>query len=338
VPAPLRVLQFGLGPIGLEAARVILAKASAGALLALVGAVDTDPAKAGRPLADLLRQEAGGVEVSADAQAALAEARPDVVLHCTSSFVDRVEDQIAGCVRAGAHVVSSTEELAFPFDRHPGIAARLDALAREHGVAVVGTGVNPGYAMDTLALAATAPCVAVRSVRVERVVDAGARRLPLQRKVGAGITAEAFANRKAAGGFGHIGLVESVRLLASGLGWALDGVEEALEPVLVEQAIETPYLRVEAGQVAGIRHTARGRAGGRDVISLDLRMYVGAEAPRDVVTVDGDPPIRLVVEGGIFGDTATVGLLVNTAGVISQAAPGLRTMAELPVPRAFGTA
>jgi len=317
---------------------VVLEK-TAGGLVELVGAVDIDPDKVGRDVGSLLGLEGRtGISVSADAEAALAESRPDVVVHCTSSFLDRIEGQVAACVHAGAHVVSSTEELAYPYDRDPALSARIDALAREHGVAVVGTGVNPGYAMDTLALAATAPCVAVRSVHVERVVDAGTRRLPLQRKVGAGITEEAFSERKAAGGFGHIGLVESVRLVAAGLGWALDAVEETLAPVLAERAADTPFLSVSRGQVAGIHHAARGLVGGREVITLDLKMFVGAEGSRDAVTVEGDPPIRLLAEGGIFGDTATVGLLVNTAGLVGQALPGLHTMADLPVPRAFATA
>jgi 2,4-diaminopentanoate dehydrogenase len=338
VTRPLRVLQFGLGPIGLQTARVVIGKASTGHV-ELVGAVDIDEAKVRRDLGDLLGgHQKSGVVVSADVGLALEETRPDVVLHTTSSFLGRVADQIETCVRAGAHVVSSTEELAYPFERHPEIAQHLDMLAQKHGVTVVGTGVNPGFAMDTLALAATAPCVDVRAVRVERVVDAAGRRLPLQRKVGAGITEAEFAERKATGLFGHIGLVESLRLVAAGLGWRLDSVEETLEPMIAEHDVETPFLNVMPGQVAGIHHSARGISAGQELVSLDLKMYVGAPDSHDSVTVDGDPPIRLVVKGGIFGDTATVALLVNTAGLVAHAPRGLVTMADLAVPRAFATA
>jgi 4-hydroxy-tetrahydrodipicolinate reductase len=209
-------------------------------------------------------------------------------------------------------------------------------LAR-HGVVIVGTGVNPGYAMDTLALTATGVCTDVQSVKVARVVDASARRKPLQEKVGAGITKTEFDERKATGKFGHIGLRESLLMLADGLGWSLDRIEETLDPVIAEKTVETPFLRVNLGEVAGIHHAIAGYVDGDAVLSLDLKMYVGAEGPRDAVTVDGDPPIDLVVQGGIFGDTATVGALINTAPLAAQAAPGLRTMADLPVPRAFGT-
>lgn len=335
--APLRIVQYGLGPIGLEAAAAVLDKQPSGRIQ-LVGAVDVDPDKVGRDVAELLsRSDETGVVVSDDAAQVLADVRPDVVLHATSSFLDRVHDQIAQCVRAGAHVVSSAEELLFPYERHPELSRRLDELAREQGVVVLGTGVNPGYVMDTLALMATGPCRDVRSVRVERVVDASLRRLPLQRKVGAGLSRDDFAQRKATGTLGHVGLMESLWMVADGLGWTLEETDEELEPVLAEHEVQTPFLTVAPGEVAGIHHVARGYVAGSVVLELDLRMYVGAEDARDAVRVDGNPPVDLVIRGGLFGDTATVAALVNAVPLVVQAQPGLRTMKDLPVPRAFAT-
>jgi len=331
----LRVLQYGLGPIGQAAARTVLEKEP----LTLVGAVDIDPAKAGRDVADLVDGEAAstGVHVSDEAESALADGAPDVVLHTTTSFLEGVTDQLVQCARAGAHVVSSTEELSFPFRRSPDRAERLDRVAREEGVTVVGTGVNPGYAMDVVPLMATAGCTDVRAVHVERVVDAGERRDPLQAKVGAGLSPQAFEDKKAGGGFGHIGLRESLHMMADGLGWSLGGVEEELRPVRADAPVDTGYRRVEPGAVAGIHHTAEGRVDGESRLTLDLKMFVGADASYDAVTVDGVPPIDLRFQGGIFGDTATVGMLVNMAPRVADAPPGLHTMADLPVPRAFAT-
>lgn len=335
--APLRIIQYGLGPIGQACAQAVLEKEKTGRVQ-LVGAIDIDPEKAGRDVGELLESgEPSGVTVSDDASATLADARPDVVLHTTTSFLEDVQPQLLQCLRAGVPVVSSTEELAYPYERHPERAAQLDEAAKENGVALVGTGVNPGYAMDALALMATGPCVEVASVSVERVVDAGARRAPLQRKVGAGIDVETFRERKATGTFGHIGLRESLYMVAGGLGWTLGRAEETLEPVLAEHALATPILEVAAGAVAGIDHRITGYMEGEAVLSLALQMYVGAEAPRDAVRVEGDPPIDLVVRGGIFGDTATVAALVNAAALVAEAQPGLRTMSDLPVPRAFAT-
>ena len=334
--SPIRVLQYGVGPIGLACIQTILSKQASGRLT-LAGAVDTDPEKAGRDVAELLGDGVPltGVAVRDDAAAALREIAPDVVVHATSSFLDRMHGQLLECIRAGAPVVSSTEELAFPYDRRPEISRLLHEEAVKHDVAVVGTGVNPGYAMDTMALMATGVCCDVSEVHVERVVDAGERRKPLQVKVGAGLSAAAFEEKKATGVFGHIGLRESLLFVAKGLGWSLDRTDERLEPVLANREITTPFLTVEAGRVAGIHHFITGYVGGRPLLSLDLKMFVGAENPRDAVRVAGDPPVDLVIRGGIFGDTATVAALINAIPLVLGAAPGLKTMMDLPVPRAF---
>ncbi len=330
-----RVVQFGLGPIGLECVRTLLAKSNG---IELVGAIDIDPAKAGKDIAELLGlSEPTGVIVQADAAACLTETKPDVVVHTTSSFLASMYDQLLLCARAGAHVVSSTEELAYPYRRHPAISAELDTVAREHGVTLLGTGVNPGYAMDALALMATGVCSEVHRVAIHREVDAGKRRLPLQRKVGAGITTEEFDAKKATGQFGHIGLVESLYMVAAGLGWDIDEMTEELEPVVSSKQVVTPFLTVEPGQVAGIHHHAHGFVNGQEVLTLDLRMFVGAENPRDAVSVTGNPPIELEVKGGIFGDTATVAALVNGIPLVADAGPGLKTVKDVPLLRAFAT-
>ncbi len=333
---PFRVVQYGLGPIGQATARTVLAKTDA---LTLVGAVDIDPEKAGRDVADVIGDgvSSTGLHVSDDADKVLATQDPDVVLHTTTSFLDGVTDQLVQCARAGAHVVSSTEELSFPYERAPEASERLDRVAREEGVVIVGTGVNPGYAMDTLPLMATGVCTNVEAVHVERVVNASERRKPLQKKVGAGLSTHTFEEKKAGGTFGHIGLRESLLMLADGLGWALDAVEEELRPVHADAPVDTGFRKVQPGEVAGIHHSAQGRIDGEPQVTLNLKMYVGAEESYDAVRVEGEPPIDLRFRGGIFGDTATVGMLVNTIPLAVGARPGLQTMADLPVPRAFAT-
>ncbi len=328
----IRVVQFGLGPIGIETAKVILKKDR----FELVGGIDIAPDKAGRDLGNVLGLDKKlGTTVSADAAALLSDLRPDVVLHTTSSFLDKVESQLLTCIEAGAHVVSSTEELLYPFERDAGFSERIDAAARKHGVAVVGTGVNPGFAMDILPLALTGVCTEVRSLRIERVSNASRRRQPLQKKVGAGMSEAEFRDLAARGGIGHIGLVESLLAVAAGLGWKPESVQEKLEPILADHEIHTDYFHVKPGQVAGIHHTCTATIGGKTVIDLDLKMYLDAEDPHDSVFIDGTPPVNMRIDGGIFGDTATVAALVNTAGRIGTVSPGLRTMLDLSVPRAI---
>jgi 2,4-diaminopentanoate dehydrogenase len=321
-----RVVCYGLGPIGLSIARLATSRG-----IAIVGAVDADPEKIGHDLGELLGGAPLGVVVSGDAAGTLAAARPDVVLHATSSALEMIAGQLTSIASAGANIVSTCEELAYPWTAHPALAADLDAAARREGVTILGTGVNPGYAMDALPLMLTAPCAAVRGVRVLRVVDAARRRGPLQRKVGAGLTPEEFAAKARAGEVRHVGLPESLHMLATRLGWRLDRSEDTIGAVLADQAIATEVVRVAPGQVAGVRQVARGFIGEREVLSLELRMYLGATDPQDTVEIDGDPPVRMTIAGGLHGDVATAAIVVNAVPNTIAAAPGLASMADIPL-------
>jgi len=330
----LRVVQYGLGPIGLATVKAVLARPD----FELVGAIDIDSDKVDRDVADLSGlKRPSGIRVSGRAEELLAVTRPKVVLHTTGSRFDRVMAQLKACVEAGANVVSTCEELLLPSLRYPALAHELSALAEARQVSVLGTGVNPGFVMDTVALLATAPCLEVRSIRVERVVDASTRRLPLQRKIGAGMSRGEFKKKVDQRELGHVGLLESLQLVAYGLGWKLERVEEKILPVMAGKSVRTAHLTVKAGTVAGLHHTCRGFRDGKEVLSLDLQMYVGAKDPYDQVTVAGTPPLKLRFDGGVPGDQATVGILLSMAPLVAAAPPGLKTMLDLPVPR-FHTA
>lgn len=333
MPRPIRLIQYGLGPIGQACVRQIVERHPH--TLQIVGAVDVDPDKVGQDVAGVCGiADALGVQVSPALANALEGCVADVVLHTTSSFLDVVADQLKECIHAGMNVVSSTEELSYPFHRHPELSRELDDLAVEHGVCVVGTGVNPGFVMDSLALVASAVCARVDGIRIERVVDARLRRLPLQKKIGAGLTPLEFAARKEAGGFGHIGLRESAQMVAAGLGWEIESLEETLEPELTSPSL-SGNGNASACTVLGIRQQVILRASDGRTVELALRMFVGAQPAADSIEIDGDPPLRLTIPGGVFGDTATVAMLVNTVPRAIDAGPGLKTMLDLPLPRAF---
>lgn len=329
---PIRVVQVGLGLIGQACTKTLLQKPS----IELVGGIDIDPQRVGRDIGEVCGlNKSLGITVRDYGAAALADWHPQVVVHTTVSFLDRVEEQLETIIRAGAHVVSSTEELFYPFQHNPEFCRRIDTLAKQHGVAVVGTGVNPGFAMDILPLCFTGVCTEVDKIIVTRVVEASQRRLPLQKKIGVGISRREFEKRVAAGDFGHIGLRESAIAVMSTLGWPVDEIEESIRPVTAKTRIKTDSLVVEPQQVAGLHQVLRLKSEGKERLVLDLQMYVGAERPNDSVEIIGNPPLSVSIEGGIFGDTATVGALINTIPKIINAPAGLRTMMDLPVPWVF---
>jgi hypothetical protein len=189
--------------------------------------------------------------------------------------------------------------------------------------------------MDSLALALTAPCARVRRVSVTRVVDAAARKLPLQRRVGAGLNLGQFRRAVTEGTVRHVGLVESAQMIADALGWKLERVDETIEPAIAPRDLDTEYLRIPAGAAAGIRQAVRAYRGGELAVSLDLQVYVGAESPRDHVLVDGDPPVDATIAGGVNGEVAAAAVLLNSLPRLLAAPAGLLTVKDLPLVHAL---
>lgn len=324
----IRVIQYGVGPIGAGMVRLMLTKPE----IRIVGAIDVDPNKEGKDLGTVAH--AGreiGVKVSSDAGAVLA-AGADVVVHTTQSYLKQVEGQLIACMRSGLHVVSTCEELSYPYRKHPELARKLDEVARENKVVLLGTGVNPGFAMDKLILTLATACQDVKYASAHRIVNASKRRQPLQAKIGSGLTVEEFHQKVRDGIIKHHGLPESVGMVADALGLPVKKIEEAIEPVLAKERVVTDYFDVSAGKVVGVRQVARGFSEtGEEFVNLKLEMYLGAPDSIDTATVRGTPDLTLQVPGGIHGDLATASITVNCIPALFEMRPGLRTSKDTPM-------
>lgn len=326
----IKVAQFGLGPIGIESLKLAANKP----WIQVVGAVDIDPAKVGKDLGGLTRMpRLKGTSVHRSVEDLLKHGKPEVVLHTTVSKFKDAYPQLEPLTRLGINVVSSCEELLFPQFKEPALAARLDQICRENGARVVGTGVNPGFVMDVLPLCLTGVSREVRSIRVERVVNASTRRAPLQKKIGSGLAPAEFRKLFAEGRAGHAGLKESAALIAHCLGWKAEKITETGDAMVADHDIRTQYLEVKKGWTCGLHQHAEAEAGGKVCVTLDIKMYLDAKDPHDAIWIDGEPPLEVVVKGGVAGDHATVAALLNTAGRILEAKPGLLLMSDLSLPR-----
>lgn len=332
-PSSIRVLHFGLGPIGAAVVRQVAERRG----LRIVGAVDIDPAKAGRDLgeiADVGRRL--NVRVSPDARRALKASKPDVAVLCTSSSLKRVMPQIETILAARVPIVSTTEELAYPSGPNVRLAREIDRLARKARAAVLGTGVNPGFVMDALPITLTGVCERVDAIRIDRIQDARIRRLPFQQKIGAGLTREEFQRNVDEGRVRHVGLTESISMIAASLGWKLDRITDEIQPKIAAQRVASEFLAVDAGYVSGIIQDGVGYRDGRAVISLHMEAYLGAAESYDAVRIEGSPALTMKIAGGVHGDVATASIVVNSIPKIIGAAPGLHTMRDLPIPSFFG--
>lgn len=321
-----KVILFGVGSIGSRVMRYLVERGG----YEIVGAVDSDPAKLGMDVGEAAGLEKSlGVRITADLRSLLERVKADVVVLTTQSSLERVRSQILEVVSCGLDVVSTCEELAYPWLTAPEMAQEIDLVAKEHHVSVLGTGVNPGFAMDLLPLVLTGVCQKVRKVTVRRTMDAQVRRLPFQKKIGVGLSLEAFRQRVAEGTLRHVGLTESMHMIASRMGWKLGRIEEHIDPVIAEEQVVTESMTVERGQVLGVRQTGRGYINEEEVIRLVVRAAVGEQEPQDRVLIEGTPDLDVYVAGGIHGDIATAAIVVNAIPVAMGSAPGLVTMADV---------
>lgn len=321
----IRTVHVGLGPIGCEIVRAGVAAGSCEP----VAAADISPEIVGRTLGDVVEVGEGlGFEVCDDLEEAIEaglDAGADVAVVCTGSHVEALEEQFATVLSAGLSCISTCEELVFPWLRAATSADRLDAIAVENDAVLLGAGVNPGFVLDLLPFVLSRVCERIRAVHAGRYVDGSRRRRQLQAKIGAGMDPDGFRALAAEGKIGHVGLAESAALLADSLGWPWDEFEETIDPVIAREAMTSEHFRVAPGQVCGQHQRLR-----MGQVTLELIMALGG-SDRDVVRIDGQPPVNAVIEGGIHGDTATAGVVVNLLSPLLRAEPGLRTVTEVPL-------
>lgn len=329
----LKVVLYGVGAVGSLIAKFLLEKKG----VDIVGAIDIAKDKVDKDLGEVLGLKRKlGIKVSKDVDAVLGKAQVDIAIHTTSSFLKNTYSQIASIVEHGVDVVSTCEELSYPYCGEPELAKELDALAKKHDATVLGTGINPGFLMDTLIITLTAPCQKIYKIEAIRVMNAATRRLPFQRKIGAGLTVEEF-NRKMKDKeiTGHVGLEQSIAMIADTLAWKLDKIiVEPVAPVIAKKKVRSERVEVKAGCAAGLRQKAKGVMKDREVIVLDFQAYIGAEEEYDAVTIKGIPNIKQKISPCVHGDIGTIAMVVNSIPKVINAPAGLFTMKELPVPSA----
>jgi len=322
-----KAVQMGCGPIGCS----VVKYASQRPDIKFVGAIDVDKNLVGRDLGEVAGVGKLGVRISDQVDAILSRTKPHVVFLTTTSSLEALYPQVEKCARAGVNVVSTCEELSYPYEKAPKLSAKIDKMAKAKKITVLSTGVNPGFLMDAWPLFMTGVCQEVKRIKSVRVQNASPRRGPFQKKIGAGCTLEEFTKLKDAGTIKHVGLPESVAMIADGLGWKIDKIVETIEPIIAKNEIRTEFVAVKPGQAAGVRQVAKGIHAGEELITLEFEASVGAPESYDGVYITGVPNMEAIIKGGTHGDIATAAIVVNSVHRVIEASPGLLTMKDLPV-------
>ncbi len=325
----IRTLHVGLGTIGRE----IISACMSRDVSRPAAAVDIDPDLVGASLSEIVTGAPENAPVYESIGEAVAHNEYDVAVLSTASYIPDVIDDLNALIDAGIDVVSTTEELSYPQLQHPEVSAELNSAAREAGVSIVGTGVNPGFVLDLLPAIMTRPCVDISSISARRIVNTQRRRKQLQLKVGAGMQPEEFRKLADEGKIGHVGLLESLALVATAAGWPVDiaTVKHSLEPVIAVEDVASNDVSVAAGEVCGAEESVTLSPTSETSVELFLRMRLGEPEEYDEVRIEGVPPIVMRVEGGIHGDVATAGCTANIIPATMKARAGLLTVLDLPI-------
>jgi 2,4-diaminopentanoate dehydrogenase len=323
----IRVIQYGLGPIGAATARLVHERSG----LELVGGVDIDPSKEGKDVGAIIGfDEPLGFTAAKSIGYLRDHVEADIVLHTTSSKFSKFTPELLELLDCGYNIVSTSEELSFPWSGDSEEANVIDAAARKAGKTVLGTGVNPGFIMDSLPLNLTAICQQVDHIEVQRTINASTRRGPFQAKIGSGLSVDTFNEKMAAGTIGHMGLLESVGMVMDTLGRKMVDYESSVEPIITDCPVETAHFSVQAGQVIGLKQTASAVTETGEFMKLAFIASLDAKDEGDIITITGKPSLKVKLSG-TNGDLATVAIAVNAVPRVMEAGPGLVTMRGLPI-------
>ncbi len=327
------VISYGLGPIGKGIAKTAHQRKE----LILIGGVDINPQLHGKDFGEVISIGPLGVKIKSSLKEIPVE-QAKVVLHSTQSSFPKVFDQLEEIAKLGLNIISTTEELSYPFIKYPVLSEKLDKIAKENGITILGTGVNPGFLMDSFPLFITSVSNKVKRIHILRLMDASKRRGPFQVKIGSGLTTHEFHNLVKNGKLGHVGLEESIQFITTSLKVELGDYKESIKPVLAEENIKTDYLEVSAGMVRGIDQVGIGfDKEGNEIVRLEFKAYLEAKNPHDLIEIEGDPSLTVVIPGGVPGDIATSSIVTNAIPRVLNASPGLLTMKDIPITHNFGS-
>jgi len=333
----IRVVVLGTGQMGSGIARLILQKPA----LQLVGACARRAERDGIDLGRAIGLDRVlGIPIKIDLTALIEQTQPHIAIQATSSTLENAWEELNTLIEHGVNVISIAEEMAYPAAKSRSKAEQLQQLAVNHGVSVLGTGINPGFVLDLLIITLTGVCAEVESITARRVNDLSPYGPTVLSGQGVGLAPEAFEQGLRDGTVvGHIGFDQSLRMIADALGWELERIEQTREPIISKVRRQTPFVAVEPGQVAGCLHSAKAYRQGRAVISLihpqQIHPHLEGVETGDSIDIKGAPDLHLEGRPEIPGGQATEALAVNMIPQVLQAAPGLYCMADLPVPSAM---
>lgn len=334
-----KVVIWAFGAMGSGMAKMLLTKKG----VDIIGVCDLHPERVGKSIFEVLGVEKGDrkeVIIKNDIDEVLTEKCCDVCLCATDSFTKKAFPRLKLALEKKVNVISTAEEMAYPKAQNPELAEELNKIAKENGVTILGTGINPGFIMDLLVVCMTGCMTEVEHIEAKRVNSLSPFGPAVMEEQGVGITVDEFNKGVAAGSLaGHVGFAESINMIADSIGWKADKFETQMKPIITDVDRKSPYGFAKAGNVAGVNMTGQGYVNGKVLIDMIHPQQIEPEQvgvhTGDYVTIKGTPEVNLCIKPEVQGGLGTIAMCVNMIPHVINAAPGLKTMIDLPVPRAI---
>ena len=334
-----KVVIWGFGAMGSGMARMLLKKKG----VDIIGVCDLHPQRAGKSIFEVLGVERGEkpeVIINPNIEEVLTEKGCDICLCATDSFTKNAFPRLKLALEKKVNVISTAEEMSYPQAQNPELAAELDRIAKENGVTILGTGINPGLIMDLLVVCLTGCMTDVEHIEAKRVNSLSPFGPAVMEEQGVGITVDAFNKGVADGSLaGHVGFSESIRMIADAIGWNVEKFEQQMAPIVTSVDRKSPYGFAAAGDVAGVNMTGQGYVDGEVKIDMIHPQQIEPEMEGtytgDYITIKGTPEVNMSIKPEVDGGLGTIAMCVNMIPHVINADAGLKTMIDLPVPRAI---
>lgn len=330
----IKVIMCGLGAMGSGMARMIAEKQG----IDIVAAIDASAEKKGKSLKDVLGiNKYSEVIIRDDFENTIMNTEADVVLLAIDSFLEKVYPYIEFILKSKKNCITIAEEMAYPYTINQELSDKMNDIAKENDVTLLGTGVNPGFVLDTLVVVLSAACRKIEKIKAVRINDLSPFGTTVMKTQGVGLSEKEFYEGLEDGSIvGHIGFKQSIPLVAKALGITIDDIEELREPIISKTYRKTPYAEVKPGMVAGCRHIAYGKYKGEVLITMEHPQQVLPELENiktgDYIEILGDPKLSLSILPETPGGIGTIALAVNMIPQVISASAGLKTMIDLPLP------
>lgn len=334
-----KIAIWGFGAMGSGMAKMLLKKQG----FEIVGVCDRNPDLIGQSIFEILgvaQNDHPDVVVKANIEEVVSKKSCDLVLLATDSFTKKAFPKIKWLLEQQVNVISTAEEMAYPQAQNPELAEEMDKIAKENGVTVLGTGINPGMMMDLLVVCLSGVMEDVESIEVSRINSLSPFGPAVMEEQGVGLSLDDFQERMATNSLaGHVGFQESTYMICDALGWKVEHFEQHMEPIITEIDRKSPYGFAKAGHLAGVNMTSHAVIDGEIKLRLfhpqQIEPEMAGVQTGDYIKIVGNPVVNMAITPEVNGGVGTIAMCVNMIPHVINAKPGLKTMIDLPVPRAI---